>query len=166
MELFGSEAYPFATPNWQIHPFLFAQLTPARCRFTSMTRGKLPYFGVLQGHRAQVPELPTTLPTLDELIRVESIGEDEIHGYLYAASQRVLPAGHVFAARAELEGIVRLALFEKLLVMWRREDGAVRALGDTLGELAGESLPFHRIGWAVPPGGSLAMATQSIEVPA
>lgn len=165
-ELFGRERYPFATPNWQINPSLFPQLTPGRCPFTTMTRGKVPYFGVLQGQRTQVPELPTTLPTVDEMIRLESIGEDDVHGYLYAASQRVLPAGHVFAARAEFEGIVRLALFEKILVMWRRQDGAVRALGDTLRELADEGLPCHRIGWAVPPGGSQAMATQSVEVPA
>ena len=162
----GPAPHLFATPGWQFNSSLLAQLGPAQCRFTSMTRGKLPYFGVSQGVRAQVPELPTTLPTIDETICHEGIDLSEVHGYLYAASQRVLPAGHVFTLHAEREGIDRLALLEKLLVMWRGQEGAVRALGDTLMELDCTTLPFHRIGWDRPPGGTHLSATQSIEVPA
>lgn len=164
--LLGQPPYVFATPDWQFNSTLLEQLTPGRCLFSSMTRGKLPYLGVSQGVRSQVPELPTTLPTIDEMIRSEGVDEVDVHGYLYAASQRVLPAGHVFTLHAEREGIDRLALFEKLLVMWRGQEGAVRALGDTLAELDRTTLPFHRIGWATPAGGSRPLATQSIEVPA
>lgn len=165
-EILGAAPYLFAAPDWQFNSALLEKLTPSRYRFTSMTRGKLPYIGVSQGLRAQVPDLPTTLPTIDELMRSEALADDEVHGYLYAESQRILPAGHVFTLHAEREGIDRLALFEKLLVMWRGQDGAVRALGDTLGELALDTVPLHRIGWAVPPGAVRAMATQSVEVPA
>ena len=59
----------FATPDWQVHPRLFRELTPTRYRYSTLTRGKLPYFPVLQGVRSPIPEIPTTLPTVDELLR-------------------------------------------------------------------------------------------------
>ena len=58
-------------------------------------------------------------------------------------------SGHVFTLSAEREGLRRLALLEKLLVMWRGQDGAVRALGDLLAEVETRSLPHHRIGPAI-----------------
>ena len=155
-----------ATPGWQTHPALLGELRPGHFRYTSMTRGKLPYLPVSQGVRSPVPEVPVTLPTVAELLRQAGVNRANVHEYLYAESRRVLPAGHVFALSAEHEGLDGIELMEKLLVMWKGQDGAVRAVDDVVREIDMATLPHHQIGWAIPEGGRFALATQSVEVPA
>jgi len=155
-----------ATPDWQINPRLLGRLTPGRYRYSTLTRGKLPYFPVLQGVRSRIPEIPTTLPTVDELLQESGVSMGNVHEYLYALSQRVLPAGHVFAASAEREGLGRLPLMEKMLVMWKGQDGSVRALGDLLQEIDLTTLPYHQVGWGEVGDGSTPVAMQSLQVPA
>jgi peptidoglycan/xylan/chitin deacetylase (PgdA/CDA1 family) len=155
-----------ATPAWQSNPGLFAMLLPGRVSFSSCTRGKYPYLPLSQGVRSAVPEIPTTLPTVGEMLAGDGVSIDNVHEYLYAESRRVLPAGHVFALRAEQEGLQRLPLMEKLLVMWKGQDGAVRALGDMLSEIDLGTLPVHQVGWGEVEGGAGPMAMQSVQVPA
>ena len=162
----GQLPVAFATPEWQTNPELVGRIAPTRVRYTSMTRGRMPYRPVLQGKRSDVPEIPTTLPTVDEMLRQPGVSMANVHEYLYAESQHVVPAGHVFAASAEREGQDRLELMEKLLVMWKSQEGSVRALADLLAQVDVETLPRHRVGWATPDGAERAMATQSLEVPA
>lgn len=160
----GGAPSALATPGWQVHPALLRELSTARYRYSSLSRGKLPYLPILQGVRCEVPEIPTTLPTTDELLCQPGVSSGNVHEYLYAESRRLLPAGHVFSLNAEREGIDLLALMEKLLIMWKGQDGAVRALGDVLDEIELEKLPCHQIGWARPNGSGDAMATQSVRV--
>jgi len=157
---------PLATPGWQSNPYLVDQLTLERVNFSSCTRGRYPFLPVSQGRRTRVPEIPTTLPTVDELLRSDGVSEDNAHEFLYAESRRVLPAGHVYTLRAEREGLELLPLMEKLLVMWKGQAGSVRALGDVLREINLDTLPAHRVGWGTPEGADEAMAMQSIQVPA
>jgi hypothetical protein len=156
----------FATPDWQVHPRLFRELTPTRYRYSTLTRGKLPYFPMLQGVRSPIPEIPTTLPTVDELLRRPGVAMDKVHEHLYTQSQRLRPAGHVFAASAEREGLSRLGLMEKMLVMWKAQGGSVHALGDLLREIDPATLPHHQIGWSTVADGAAPVAMQSLQVPA
>ena len=156
----------WATPGWQVNPALLEALSVQRVGYTSLTRGKLPYLPMLQGVRGTVPEIPTTLPTIDELLEQPDVSVTNVHEYLYAESRHVLPAGHVFTAHAEREGQDRLGLMEKLLVMWKGQDGSVRSLDDLLKDIDPGTLPRHQIGWGSVDGDRLPMAMQSIEVPA
>lgn len=157
---------PFAATDWQVHPALLSDLAVGACPFTSMTRGRMPYLPQLQGRRSGIVEVPTTLPTVDEALIHDHVVPGKVHEFLYAESQHVLPAGHVFAARAEREGIDRLDLMEKLLVMWRSYDGAIRPLGEMLREIDRTTLMHHQVGWARWPGRVEYQATQSVAVPA
>jgi peptidoglycan/xylan/chitin deacetylase (PgdA/CDA1 family) len=161
----ADEPIALATPAWQINPALMAELDRSRFAFSSLTRGKLPYRPILQGERSGVPEIPTTLPTVDEMLQHGGVNDHNVHEFLYAESCRVLPAGHVFAASAEREGLDRLGLMEKLLVMWKGQEGSLRALGDLLQEADMATLPEHQIGWGRVTGSTDHMAIQSIEVP-
>ena len=156
----------WATPGWQVNPALLEALSAQRVGYTSLTRGKLPYLPMLQGVRGTVPEIPTTLPTIDELLEQPDVSATNVHEYLYAESRHVLPAGHVFTAHAEREGLDRLGLMEKLLVMWKGQDGSVRSLDDLLKGIDSGTLPRHQIGWGSVDGDRRPMAMQSIEVPA
>lgn len=162
----GQHAIPaFAPPDWQTHPRLLRLLRPESVAFSSMSRGKLPYLPVLQGERSTVPEIPTTLPTIDELLEQPDINADNVHEYLYAESRRVLPAGHVYGVSAEREGLAMLPVMEKLLVMWKGQEGSLRALGDLLKEVDPGTLPHHQIGWGQVAGNSRMLAMQSVRVP-
>ena len=166
LEYDGTVPSALATPGWQVNPALLGQLSGSRYLYSSISRGKLPYYPVLQGERSAVPEIPTTLPTVDELLRQPGVSTANVHEYLYAESRHLLPAGHVFAASAEREGIERLDLMEKLLVMWRGQDGSVRALGDVLKDVDPQTIPHHQVGWGRPEGSTDPVAMQSIRLPA
>jgi len=166
LELGGMAPSALATPGWQVNPALLGGLSSGCYRYSSMSRGKLPYLPVLQGVRSEVPEIPTTLPTVDELLRQPGVTVGNVHEYLYADSRHLRPAGHVFAASAEREGIELIGLMEKLLVMWKGQDGSVRALGDVLNEIDLATLPHHLVGWGEPEEGASAVAMQSVQVPA
>ncbi len=158
-------AIGLATPDWQVHPALLAALESSRFSYTSFGRGKYPYLPQLQGQRSAVPEIPTTLPSVDEMLRQPGVSPDNVHEYLYAESRTVLPAGHVFSASAEHEGLARLPLMEKLLVMWKGQEGALRALGDMLSEIDTATLPHHQVGWGTVVGRDGHVAMQSVQVP-
>ncbi len=162
----GETPCALATPNWQVHPGLLRGLSASRYRYSTLTRGRYPYYPVLQGVRSAIPEIPTTLPTADELLCQPGVSSDNVHEYLYAESRHLLPAGHVYAVSAEREGLDLLPLMEKLLVMWRGQGGSIRTLGDALGGVDTDSLPHHQAGWGAVAGGQGQVAMQSIQVPA
>lgn len=162
--LYGDDDVPLATPEWQSSPALIADLRRRRCAYSSTTRGRFPFLPLLQGQDNQVVEIPTTLPTADELLASEGVNEDNVHEFLFADSRRLLPAGHVYAASAEREGLDLYPLLEKMLVMWRGQSGSIGALGDMLKEMDAASVPTHRVGWDTPAGATRAMAAQSLPV--
>lgn len=164
-KLGGITPSALATPNWQVSPALLNELVGSRYRYSSITRGKLPYYPVLLGERSEVPEIPTTLPTATELLRQEGVSRQNVHEYLYAASRHLLPAGHVYAASAEREGLEMLPLMEKLLVMWKGQGGSMRTLGEVLDDVDGGTVSHHQIGWGSPEGSDELMAMQSVQVP-
>ncbi|MCB1775218.1 MAG: deacylase [Gammaproteobacteria bacterium] len=155
-----------AVMDWQTHPDLIGACEASRFRYTSMSRGRMPYLPVLQGQRATVPEIPTTLPTLPEMLRHAGVHAGNVHEYLYAESRHLQPAGHVYSLSADLEGIGALDVMEKLLIMWKGQDGSIRRLGDVLRDIDESTLPRHRMGWGQVAGNRRHVVMQSLEVPA
>lgn len=153
-----------ATPAWQTNPALLDSVSAGGFSYTSTTRGLMPYLPVLLGHQTDVVEIPTTLPTIDEMLQQPSVELHNVHEFLYAESQHIRPAGHVFSLSAEREGDDRFDVFEKLLVMWKGQEGSVRALLDVLKDIDINTIPRHQVGWQIPPGGTVHQATQSVEV--
>jgi peptidoglycan/xylan/chitin deacetylase (PgdA/CDA1 family) len=155
----------FASAGWQVHPQLFTEEAIRGWRWASDTRGRYPYLPALQGVRSTCVQIPTTLPTLDEVLRSGAATAARVHEYLYAESRHVLPTGHVYSASAEREGGPMLAVMEKLIIMWKGYDGTLRSLGQVAGELATAQLPVHQVGWGELPGRAGHLAMQSVEVP-
>jgi peptidoglycan/xylan/chitin deacetylase (PgdA/CDA1 family) len=74
---------------------------------------------VCEGATIPCPQLPTTLPTLDELIGVDGITADNVADRVLGLSREAPPAGHVFTLHAELEGMKLAGVFERLLTGWK-----------------------------------------------
>lgn len=163
-QIMGAPPTLMGVSGWQTHPRLLALQSAAGMDFASDVRGRFPFYPVLRGVRGRCVQIPTTLPTIDELLRLPGVERNNVHEHLYAESCRILPAGHVYTARAEAEGIGQLDLMEKMLVMWKGQDGAVRNLTALYRELDRDTLAYHQIGWDTVPGGTGYMAMQSVVV--
>jgi undecaprenyl phosphate-alpha-L-ara4FN deformylase len=164
--VFGYLPKVHGAAGWQINPYTLALEERMGFDYASDTRGRSAFYPILQGVRSACPQIPTTLPTLDEMIGRDGIAVDKVHEFIFAESQYVLPQGHVYTLHAELEGMKLLSVMEKLLVMWRGAQGEIRTLGDVYRELDFTRLPTHQVGWGELPGRSGFLAMQSIPVAA
>ena len=154
-----------AAPVWQMNPHLLSLQRELGWQWASDTRGRYPFLPVLQGTRSDCIQIPTTLPTLTELLASRLAVTDDVHEYLYAESRHLRPTGHVYTAYADKEGIEHLRTMEKLIVMWKGQEGALRPLGQVVNELVIDRVPLHQVGWAQVPGLKAHVAMQSVQVP-
>ena len=133
--------------------------------FCSDGRGTHPHLPVWKAELIRCPQLPTTLPTLDELIGEDGVTE-------HNAAERVLEltaataatgAPQVFTLHAELEGMQLAPVFERLLSGWKTQGwrlAAMRALHETLQPLA---LVRCEVGPGSVPGRSGTLSCQGPE---
>ncbi len=161
-ELFGRPARLYGAWEWQLNPHLLQLEEKLGFHYASDVRGRGVFLPVMGGTHFRCPQISTTLPTLDELLASESVGVEKVHEYLFAACQRVLPHGEVFALRAEREGVELLPVLERMIVMWKGSQGEVMALEELFEALDPEELPSHQIGWGELPGHSGHLAMQAL----
>ena len=76
LEAFGHPARAHCAAGWQVNPHLFALEDALGLDYASDSRGTHPFLPVMGGIAAQCPQLPTTLPTLDELVGVDGTTVD------------------------------------------------------------------------------------------
>ncbi len=144
--------------GWQVNDSVPGLEQELGFRYASDTRGTCPFVPVVGGREVPVPQLPTTLPTLDELIGREDLrGADPIEHLL------TLTEGgrdHVFTLHAELEGGAYLAGFERLLGAWRARGLDLTALGSYAQALDLSRLPRCAIVSGAVDGRSGTLAAQ------
>ena len=131
--------------------------------YCSDGRGTHPHLPVWNAELIRCPQLPTTLPTLDELIGRDGVTEDNVAAHLLERTSEPRPAGHVFTLHAELEGMRLGRQFEQLLAGWKAQGwtlGSTRTLFDTLQPMA---LPRCETGPGEVPGRSGTLLVQRAE---
>jgi undecaprenyl phosphate-alpha-L-ara4FN deformylase len=138
--VFGFPPQSHAAAGWQINAHGLELEQEYGLRYASDTRGGPPFLPVLPRGISSCPQLPTTLPTFDEILGVDGIDESSIAEAVFrlsaAAGADVGAVGvQVFTLHAELEGMLLLDAFESLLVKWR-EAGATITRMATIHELA------------------------------
>jgi len=161
MEVFGHAPRVHGAAGWQMNRYVPALEQELGFRYASDTRGSGPFLPLLDHAAAAVPQLPTTLPTLDELIgRADLNGADPVD-HLLALSARAPPRDHVFTLHAELEGGAYLGSLERLLRAWQQRGARLTDLASCAGQLQLASLPHCRIVAGTVEGRSGTLATQS-----
>jgi undecaprenyl phosphate-alpha-L-ara4FN deformylase len=126
--VFGFLPQSHAAAGWQINAHGLELEQEYGLRYASDTRGGPPFFPLLAQGTSSCPQLPTTLPTFDELLGLDGVDESTIADAVFllsaAAAEAQSPGDlQVFTLHAELEGMRLLDAFESLLVKWR-ESGA------------------------------------------
>ena len=167
-EIFGENARVHGAAGWQMNRHAWRLATRFGFEFCSDTRGSGPFVPVDGNEGIACPQLPTTLPTLDEMLGVDGADEDDVLNRLLDLTSRTTPNGHVFTLHAELEGMKLAPLFERLLVGWRRQGHELVSLGGYMAALRFESLPRHQVATGEVAGrtGTLATQGRQVDVPA
>ncbi len=133
-EIFKTPARTHGAAGWQMSRHALRLTQEMGFDYCSDGRALLPdatpHFPVFNAEIIDCPQLPTTLPTLDELIGLNTCTEANVHERLLAITQfspgsisasREPMSAHVFTLHAELEGMRLLPTFERLLQGWREQ---------------------------------------------
>jgi peptidoglycan/xylan/chitin deacetylase (PgdA/CDA1 family) len=147
--VFGFLPQSHAAAGWQMNIHGLALEQEYGLQYASDTRGGPPFLPLLAHGASSCPQLPTTLPTFDEVLGVDDIDESSIAEHMFGLSDSAAgaPDGNlqVFTLHAELEGMLLLDAFESLLLKWRKA-GAVITRMAGINELArGRALPVHKV---------------------
>ncbi len=116
--IFAARPQVHGAAGWQLNEHVPGLESELGFHYASDTRGSGPFRPVVNGVPARCPQLPTTLPTFDELIGVDGCTESNVADVLLRHSATPAPSGHVFTLHAELEGMRLLRAFERLLLLW------------------------------------------------
>jgi peptidoglycan/xylan/chitin deacetylase (PgdA/CDA1 family) len=115
--LIGRRPHGFGAPGWQCRPASLRALDELGFAYASDARGRHPFYPLLDGHRLHTLQVPTTLPTLDEVLGVDGMdGAGFVGRVSRGVGQDPWP---VLTLHAEMEGQRFLGVAEALLMRWR-----------------------------------------------
>lgn len=120
-EVFGEAPKAHAAAGWQINRHALRQLQRLGFDYSSDTRGTHPFIPTWNAEIIACPQLPTTLPTLDEIVNRNGITLENVARHLLQLTANPAADGHVFTLHAELEGGKWMPVFEQLLGGWKEQ---------------------------------------------
>lgn len=156
--VFGMPAKTHGAAGWQMNPRAFQLTAEMGFDYCSDTRGTHPFIPLIDGKTVACPQLPTTLPTLDELIGRDGIDESNVAHHLLRLTEK--PAAHVYTLHAELEGNRLSPVFDALLSGWRAQGYTLTTMNGYAQTLDFSALPRHAVANAEIPGRSGTLALQ------
>jgi undecaprenyl phosphate-alpha-L-ara4FN deformylase len=116
--IFGTEAVTAGAAGWQANANSRDAYDRAGLLYASDTRGATPFFVHTGGRTFATLEIPSTLPTLDELMGRPEYPDDRIVPHLMSLLRP--DTLNVFTLHAEIEGMGRRALFGEFLTAIKR----------------------------------------------
>jgi len=150
-EIIGKDPDCFAAPAWRITPAALLALEPFPFHYTSTCRGGSLFRPVVDERPLRHIEIPTTLPTYDELIGKQCTPVTYNEYLLNLIQPDRL---NVLTIHAEAEGISCLSLFKDFLIKARKRGIVFKPLGELIsasGEIAESRIDKQRVtgrdGW-------------------
>ena len=116
--VFGVDAKTHGAAGWQMNIHALRLTQRMGFDYCSDGRGQYPFLPVYRGELIDCPQFPTTLPTLDEMIGLNGVREQNVADHLLAMTKEIPTTGHVFTLHAELEGMKLAPAFDRLLAGW------------------------------------------------
>lgn len=162
-EIFGEPALTHGAADWQMNRHAYRLTQRLGFRYSSDTRGVCPFVPVCNAEVIACPQLPTTLPVLDELIGFNGVTTDTVADHVLRLSAMPPPGGHVYTLRAEIEGVKLTPVFDKLLIGWRAQGYVPVALRDLADDINVARLPRHCVIDSNLPGRARTVARQGRE---
>lgn len=151
LQVFGKLAATTAAPGWTVSAESLALQDQMSLFYCSDSRGSAPFYPVMGGKRYSTLQIPTTLPTADEVLGRDGLNPDDLPDYYF---KLLTPGLNVLTIHTELEGGVISRQFGQLLARLQERQiscvtlaEAAAAVGDapdcglSMGMLEGRSLP-------------------------
>ena len=113
-ELCTRPAASIAAPGWQVSPVVLSCEEQLRLKYASDVRGYAPFLPIFEGREYAVPQIPTTLPTMDEIYGLPGVNDVTLPKFWLDGMNN---EWNVLTVHAEMEGISKLTVFENFLNM-------------------------------------------------
>jgi undecaprenyl phosphate-alpha-L-ara4FN deformylase len=162
-DVFDTAPLVHGAAGWQMTTAALELEEELGFHYGSDTRGTSPFRPRLGDRLSACPQLPTTLPTLDELIGLDGIDADNVHQRLLEQTRSLAP-WQVFTLHAELEGMKLRASLERLLQGWRDQGYELVSMRTLLETSDIEALPSAAVTLGEVPGRSGLLAVQATTV--
>lgn len=108
----GKKSNSIAAPGWQISHAVLSSEAQLGLSYASDVRGYCPFIPVFEGNEYSVPQIPTTMTTMDEIYGLPGINDDTIPSYWL---KEMTNDWNVLTIHAEMEGMAKLGVLEKFI---------------------------------------------------
>jgi peptidoglycan/xylan/chitin deacetylase (PgdA/CDA1 family) len=162
-EVFGEPPRVHGAAGWQMNVHALRLTQRLGFEYCSDGRGYSPHLPVWNAELVRCPQLPTTLPTLDELLGVGDIEERNLAAHLLEITATAPAGGHVFTLHAELEGMKLGPVLEQVLIGWKAQGYTLAPLRTLFDSVEPMMLPRCEVGWGEVPGRSGSLIVQDGE---
>ncbi|GHV32221.1 polysaccharide deacetylase [Synergistales bacterium] len=126
-KLSGKFPRSYAAPGWQVSKASLSVIDERGLKYASDSRGTSPFLPVVDGEEFRTLQIPTTLPTMDEIIGLPFVDDNTmIEMWVRGMSNE----WNVLTIHAEMEGMSKLNVLEKLLQSCESEEVDIIALDD------------------------------------
>lgn len=161
IDIFDQPATVHGAAGWQMNEAAFLAEDLLGYTHASDVRGTAPFFPVVAGRQLECLQLPTTLPTLDELIGRDDLRDVDPVDHLLASTARSVRRDHVYTLHAELEGQRLASWLQRLLTGWRAQGYRLTTLANLAASVDRHCVPAKAVGFGSVPGRSGTLAIES-----
>lgn len=119
LRIFGVASRTAGAAGWQASSDSLAAYDAAGLDYASDVRGESAFLPALGETVFHTPQIPTTLPTLDELLGRAEYPEERLTDHYYSLLRKDRP--NVLTIHAELEGMIKLEWFGNFLTHLREQ---------------------------------------------
>jgi undecaprenyl phosphate-alpha-L-ara4FN deformylase len=157
--IFRARALGFAAPGWRTNAVALKLLDTMGLNYRSDTRGRTPFRCRVDGKILDTLEIPTTLPTLDEVMGRKDL-PDAAAVLEFYLSQIDADRLNVHTVHAETEGMAELENFTNLIRALKARGAKFVQLGTVAARLGRMELPVCEVVRATLPGRAGWIAAQ------
>jgi undecaprenyl phosphate-alpha-L-ara4FN deformylase len=162
-QITGMAPKTFASPGWQITPMAYQALADMGITHVSCARGRRPFRPLVEGRALPLVELPTTLPTLDEILGRDGVTLDTAAAWL---ADQVRPGElNVYTLHGEVEGRAQAPVLEGIIARLQDRGVSFPRLVDAAVQEASSGVPTDEVAWGRAPGRAGDVAWQASDLP-
>ncbi|MBK7686640.1 MAG: polysaccharide deacetylase family protein [Rhodocyclaceae bacterium] len=162
-EIFGDDAGGHGAAKWQMNVHALRLTQRLGYRWASDCRGTHPFVPVWNGEPIHCAQLPTSLPTFDELIGRDGHTAENVHQQLLKMTASTQSTEHVFSLTADFARMKLNSTLNSLLVGWAEQGHEICSLDTLRNSLDFATLPRHELTFRTVAGRAGLLLTQGDE---
>lgn len=152
VQIFGKDPRVHGACDWQMNRHAFRLTQRLGFDYCSDTRGVRPFVPIIDAEIVACPQIPTTLPTFDELLVDPQTTRDNVDIRMLNAIDACVPEGHVLSLSADCDGVALLPAVTRLLERLAAQGKRLLSLAEYIAAAGTTDLPRHRVEDGALPG--------------